>query len=69
MKLLSFKPLYINEKCKYSFTLEFQGEQREMILKEKHDWPMIFGQDMKLVEKWLFKRYGSLCYLTFGILT
>lgn len=67
MKLLSFQ----NEAGSYirwEFVLEYKGEQKTIILKEKADWPMIFGESVEKVEKWLFERQNSLCWLAFGIL-
>jgi len=64
MRLLSFRPVNL----KWEFVIEFRGEQKTILLKEKHHWPMIIGAEITLVEKWLLKEYGSLCYLAFGIL-
>lgn len=69
MKLISFK---CDESYpfppKWEFTVEYKGEQQTFILKEKHDWPMIYGESLEKVEKWLMGRYKSLCFLSFGIL-
>jgi hypothetical protein len=37
-----------------------------MTLREKQNWPMIWGQPNTLVENWLFAKYLTLCYLAFG---
>lgn len=66
MKLISFQnaPESYN---KWEFVLEYKGEQKIIILKEKADWPMISGEPVEKVEKWLFERQKSLCWLAFGI--
>ena len=69
MKLISFKAgeNWANDQ-KMEFTVEHKGEQKTFILKEKADWPIIHGEPVEKVEPWLMKRYGSLCFLAFGIL-
>lgn len=64
MKLISFKP----DGIKWEFTVEYKGEQKSFLLKEKYDWPCLLGSELALVEKWLLNRYGSLAWLCFGIL-
>lgn len=63
MKLISFQPIG----TKFEFTVEYKGEVKSFLLTEREDWPMIFGADLKLVEKWLFKNYRSACFLPFSI--
>lgn len=57
MKLKSFKPIGL----KWQFTLENdKGQTKDILLRERADWPCLLGSDIATVEKWLFSRYNLL---------
>ena len=66
MKLLNHKPIQ-NEK--WSFTIQINNKKIcEIILKEEYNWPILIGQPINKVEKWLLKEYGfALNFLLKGI--
>jgi hypothetical protein len=55
-----------NNSMLVDFTLEHNSKEIIMTLREKQNWPMIWGQPNTLVENWLFAKYLTLCYLAFG---
>lgn len=61
-KLVSFEP----NGSKWEFLIEFKHARQSIYLKEKSDWPILTGQDINLVQKWLFKNYFDLVKLAFG---
>ena len=68
MKLIAFTNNFSVETnaMKWTFVMDYKGKTQSFILKEKADWPMIFGMPLPAVEKWLMERYSSLCFLAFG---
>lgn len=67
MTLISFRSELVGDSMKWTFTVAYEWKLKKIILKEKPDWPMIHGANIEAVERWLLGRYGSLCYLAFGI--
>jgi hypothetical protein len=65
MQLKSFTGNPNNSKL-VDFTLKYKGKEKIITLREKQNWPMIWGQPNTLVEKWFLAKYITLCYLAFG---
>ncbi len=62
MKLLSFQPNSEKIEC-VDFLFERADKKQIVItLREKMDWPLIWGQSVEKVEKWILENYFELFY-------
>lgn len=60
LKLLSFSPNSQNWE-KVDFLISREGKPDfTIVLKEKANWPLIWGQPLEKVEKWFFNCYADL---------